>query len=151
MARLSEPANYRDSPADPPDRTVLCAELPGSPDDEWWSLDAAALGRLVAAALVAEGLPDPTPTDVVVRRVDHVYPVYRLGHDVHQRALEAWADGARRARRCSGASRCSPTTTPTTAWRWAGPRRRASVPAARSTAPAGQRCRDGFRDHVVED
>jgi protoporphyrinogen oxidase len=91
MARLSEPANYRRSPADPPDRTVLCAELPGSPADDWWALDAPALGRLVAAALVAEGLPDPTPTEVVVRRVDHVYPVYRRGHDVHQRALEAWS------------------------------------------------------------
>jgi protoporphyrinogen oxidase len=93
LARLSEPANYRDSPDDPRDCTVLCAELPGSPRDEWWTYDAAALGRLVAGALVAEGLPDPTPIDVVVRRVDHVYPVYRLGHDTHQRTLEAWADG----------------------------------------------------------
>jgi protoporphyrinogen oxidase len=92
IARLSEPANYRDSTADPGDHTVLCAELPGSPDDAWWALDAPALGRLVADALIAEGLPDPMPIDVVVRRVDHVYPVYRLGHDIHQRALEAWTD-----------------------------------------------------------
>ena len=91
MARLSEPANYRDSPADPPDRSVLCAELPGSADDEWWSLDPPALGRLVADALIAEGLPDPAPTDVVVRRADHVYPVYRLGHQVHQATVERWA------------------------------------------------------------
>ena len=28
-----------------------------------------------------------------MRRVDHVYPVYRLGHDAHQRTLEAWAGG----------------------------------------------------------
>lgn len=93
MARVSEPANYRLSSADPAGRTVLCAELPGSPDDEWWSADAATLGRLVAGALVAEGLPDPTPIDVVVRRVDHVYPVYRLGHEAHQQVLASWADG----------------------------------------------------------
>ena len=26
-------------------------------------------------------------------RAEHVYPVYRLGHEEHQRSLEAWADG----------------------------------------------------------
>jgi protoporphyrinogen oxidase len=93
LTRLSEPANYRCSAADPTDRTVLCAEMPGSPDDAWWTLDAEALGRLVSGALVAQGLPDPDPVDVVVRRVDHIYPVYRLGHDDDQRVLEAWADG----------------------------------------------------------
>ncbi len=93
LTRLSEPANYRTSAADPVDHTVLCAEMPGSPDDPWWSLDADALGRMVSGALVAQGLPDPDPTDVVVRRVDHIYPVYRLGHEEHQEALETWADG----------------------------------------------------------
>ncbi len=93
LTRLSEPASYRSSAADPPERTVLCAELPGSPADAWWSLESAALGSLVASALVAQGLPDPAPVAVAVRRVEHVYPVYRLGHDVHQRTLEAWADG----------------------------------------------------------
>ena len=52
MARVSEPANYRASAADPADHTVLCAELPGSATDEWWSYDDASLGRLVAASLV---------------------------------------------------------------------------------------------------
>lgn len=93
LTRLSEPSNYRTSPDDPTDHTVLCAEMPGSPDDPWWSLDPEALGRLVSGELQAQGLPDPAPTDVVVRRVSHVYPVYRLGHEEHQRTLEAWADG----------------------------------------------------------
>ena len=93
LTRLSEPANYRTSAADPDDHTVLCVEMPGSPDDPWWSLDADALGRMVSGALVAQGLPDPDPTDVVVRRVDHIYPVYRLGHEEHQQVLETWADG----------------------------------------------------------
>jgi protoporphyrinogen oxidase len=150
VTRVSEPANYRQSPADPADRTVLCAELPGSPADPWWSLDAPALGSLVAAALVAQGLPDPTPVAVEVRRVDHVYPVYLLGHDAHQRTLEAWADGrdelvlfgrqplfahdnthqglamGRAAAGCLG----SDGTFDHARWRSA---------------------RDGFRDHVVED
>jgi protoporphyrinogen oxidase len=93
LTRLSEPSNYRTSPADPTGHTVLCAEMPGSSDDPWWALDPEAIGRLVSGVLQAQGLPDPAPTEVVVRRVAHVYPVYRLGHEEHQRTLEAWADG----------------------------------------------------------
>ena len=93
LTRLSEPTNYRTSAHDPTDRTVLCAELPGSPDDAWWSLDPDAIGRLVSGQLQAQGLPDPAPTAVVVRHVEHVYPVYRVGHESNQQVLEAWADG----------------------------------------------------------
>ena len=35
VARLSEPKNYRDGD-DPPDRTVLCAEIPCWPTGELW-------------------------------------------------------------------------------------------------------------------
>jgi protoporphyrinogen oxidase len=149
LTRLSEPANYRTAPGDPTDRTVLCAEMPGSPDDAWWSLDPEAIGRLVSGQLQAQGLPDPAPTEVVVRRVDHVYPVYRLGHEEHQRVLEAWAEArpelvlfgrqplfahdnthhalamGRAAASCLGAGRFDRA-------RW-------------------RALRDGFRDHVVED
>ncbi|MBA3289681.1 MAG: FAD-dependent oxidoreductase [Acidimicrobiia bacterium] len=91
VARLSEPANYRASAADPGDRTVLCAELPATPGDAVWSTGDDALGRLVATSLVVDGLPDPSPTEVVVRRVPFVYPVYRLGYGRHLATLERWA------------------------------------------------------------
>ena len=42
--RVSEPANYRTSAADPPDRTVLCAEIPCWRDDAVWRADNAQLG-----------------------------------------------------------------------------------------------------------
>ena len=150
LTRLSEPSNYRTSAADPDGRTVLCAEMPGSPDDPWWTLDPEAIGRMVSGALVAQGLPDPDPLDVVVRRVDHVYPVYRIGHDDHQQALEAWADGrdelvlfgrqplfahdnthhglamGRAAASCLG-------------------------PGGAFDRAGWRALRDGFRDHVVED
>jgi protoporphyrinogen oxidase len=150
LTRLSEPSNYRTSPDDPTDHTVLCAEMPGSPDDRWWSLDPEAIGRLVSGELQAQGLPDPAPIDVVVRRVPNVYPVYRLGHEEHQRTLEAWADSrpelvlfgrqplfahdnthhalvmGRAAATCLGAGGAFDRS------RW-------------------RALRDGFRDHVVED
>jgi len=150
LTRLSEPTNYRTSRADPVDRTVLCAEMPGSPDDAWWSLDAEALGRLVSGALVAQGLPDPDPTDVVVRRAEHVYPVYRRGHDGHQEVLESWADG-RHELVLFG--RQPLFAHDNTHHALAMGRGAASClgPDGTFDAARWRALRDGFRDHVVED
>jgi protoporphyrinogen oxidase len=150
LTRLSEPANYRTSGADPVDRTVLCAEMPGSPDDPWWSLDADALGRMVSGALVAQGLPDPDPTDVVVRPVDHVYPVYRRGHEEHQEVLERWADGRDELVLFGRQPLFAHDNTHHALLMGRG--------AASCLGPGGAfdaarwgALRDGFRDHVVED
>ncbi len=150
LTRLSEPTNYRMSPADPIDRTVLCAEMPGSDDDAWWTLDADALGRMVSGSLVAQGLPDPDPTDVVVRRVDHVYPVYRIGHDEHQAVLEAWSDG-RDELVLFG--RQPLFAHDNTHHALAMGRAAASClgPRGAFDAAGWRALRDGFRDHVVED
>lgn len=90
-ARVSEPAAYRDSPADPSDHTVLCAEIPATVGDATWRADDADLAGQVAEALARLGLPDPTPVAHEVRRVPFVYPVYRVGHDAAQATIEAWA------------------------------------------------------------
>jgi protoporphyrinogen oxidase len=90
VSRLSEPKNYRTNPADPADRTVLCAEVPCWEDDDTWRAEPAALGELVRAALVAEGLPDPEPVEVVVRRLPRVYPDYRTGFDARLALVESW-------------------------------------------------------------
>jgi protoporphyrinogen oxidase len=86
VSRLSEPKNYRTSVADPPFRTVLCAEVPASVRDALWEADDEALARRVRAELVRLGLPDPNPVAAHVERRSHVYPVYRLGFE-HQRRL----------------------------------------------------------------
>jgi protoporphyrinogen oxidase len=91
VTRVSEPANYRDGD-DPPDRTVLCAELPCSRDGELWRAGNDRLAGLVRAALVDRGLPDPGPVRrVAVRRLPNVYPVYRVGYVTPFQALDAWA------------------------------------------------------------
>jgi protoporphyrinogen oxidase len=150
LTRLSEPANYRISPADPGDRTVLCAEMPGSDDDAWWTLDADALGRLVSGALVAQGLPDPDPIDIVVRCVDHVYPVYRIGHEEHQQVLESWSDGREELVLFGRQPLFAHDNTHHALAMGRG--------AASCLGPCGafdgarwRALRDGFRDHVVED
>jgi protoporphyrinogen oxidase len=92
FSRVSEPKNYRDGTrSDPPDRTVLCAELPCSVGDGIWSATAEDLGALVAQSLEREGLPAVRPADVVVRRVSHAYPVYKVGYEVDFATLDAWA------------------------------------------------------------
>lgn len=90
ITRLSEPRNYRDGPDDPPDRTVLCAEIPCAAGDETWSAGADELAELVRDGLARTGLPDPAPVTAEVRRVPAAYPVYRVGYERHLRALEEW-------------------------------------------------------------
>lgn len=90
MTRISEPKNYRDG-SDPDGVTVLCAEIPCSEGDEYWALPDADLGDLVADDLERCGLPRPRPTEVVVRRVAHAYPIYRVGHEPALDTLMDWA------------------------------------------------------------
>jgi len=96
FSRLSEPANYRDSPADPPDRTVLCAELPCSVGDEVWGSSDLELGNVVADGLARLGLPLPEPAEVSVARLPRVYPLYRLGFERDLAAVLEWARGLAR-------------------------------------------------------
>ena len=96
LTRLSEPKNYRDGSADPADRTVLCAEIPCSPTGRLWAKSDQELGALVTDALERCGLPNPRPIEVVVRRLRHAYPIYRLGHGQVLDSLIDWIDCRKR-------------------------------------------------------
>ncbi|WP_162867926.1 protoporphyrinogen/coproporphyrinogen oxidase [Euzebya tangerina] len=78
FVRLSEPKNYRDGP-DPPDTTVICAEVPASVGDRTWSSSVQELGSLVADGIQRLGLPAVRPSAVEVIRLPRVYP--RYGND----------------------------------------------------------------------
>ena len=84
LTRASEVMNYRESSADPTDRTVLCAELPCAVGDEHWSMDDAALGALAARDLGVD------PVEVVVKRVPAAYPIYDRGFERDLGVLEDW-------------------------------------------------------------
>jgi len=77
--RVSEPVLLRDDPADPPGRTVLCAEVPCTVGDDVWTAPAAALAQRVADDLVRCGLPDPRPVSVHVERLRGVHVVPTAG------------------------------------------------------------------------
>jgi protoporphyrinogen oxidase len=91
VTRISEPMNYRDNPADPSDRTVLCAEIPCAVGDDIWTADTQTLSRIVRDALRATGLPPLNIEAVVERRLPHVYPVYERGFQARLVGLEKWA------------------------------------------------------------
>ena len=92
ITRLSEPKNYA-AVTVPADRTVLCAELPCSPDDPAWSLAERELGELVAQDLARCGIPLPAaPSQVQVRRLRQAYPIYLQGYERWFGALDGWAD-----------------------------------------------------------
>ena len=91
ITRLSEPKNYA-ALGRPAGRTTLCAELPCSPGDEWWEMDAPALGERVSRDLASVGLPIEAPIEAVeVRRLRFAYPIYEIGYERHFRVLDDWA------------------------------------------------------------
>lgn len=92
VARVSEPANYRDSALDPPDRTVLCAEIPCEVGDGVWTATDGALAGLVTEALAGHGLPPVRLGQTQVRRLPKVYPVYECGYSAYLSGLDAWAE-----------------------------------------------------------
>jgi protoporphyrinogen oxidase len=92
ITRLSEPKNYSAS-TEPASRTVLCAELPCSPDDPWWSMDDAGLGALVAEDLARAGLPLPSaPVAVTAKRLRQAYPIYLGGYEEPLATLDQWVE-----------------------------------------------------------
>ena len=93
----------------------------------------------------------PEPSDVVVRRLPHAYPIYRVGWARPFAALDAWASRCSRGCSPSAARGCSRTTTRTTRWRWRGPRWTRSGRTAGSTTRAWAAARERFARHVVED
>src|SRR5262249_55831762 len=90
ISRLSEPKNYRQS-REPRGRTILCAELPCEADGPEWARGDEALGRLVAGALAAAGIPiQAAVAQVTTRRLRHAYPIYRQGYESLFRPLDEW-------------------------------------------------------------
>ena len=150
LSRLSEPKNYRDSDADPADRTVLCAEVPCSVGDATWRADPEALGAMVAAALEADGLPATRHVGVEVRRAPHVYPVYRLGFEWDVAAVDLWA-GSHPGLLTFGRQGlfAHDNTHHALATGWAAAD--ALGPDGRFDERAWGDARARFRDHVVED
>ena len=89
IARLSEPKNYRDGD-DPPERTVLCAEIPCWPGDDLWHSDDDSIGETVAGDLQRVGLGVPEPWRAEVRRLPSVYPVYETASMAARATVESW-------------------------------------------------------------
>lgn len=91
--RVSEPMNYRLSDADPPNLTVLCAEIPCAIGDEVWTAEAVTLGERVADDLARLGVTDRRPIATHIERLPHVYPVIGPGDIAQLRRLLDWAHG----------------------------------------------------------
>lgn len=91
-ARISEPRNYRSSGDDPAGRTVLCAEVPASVGDRWWTASDEALAARLVSDLARLGLPSIDPVAVRVVRLPRVYPVLRPDTAWDLARLERWLE-----------------------------------------------------------
>jgi protoporphyrinogen oxidase len=90
ISRMSEPKNYSAS-LEPRNRTVLCAELPCSPEDPVWKMTDEELGKLVCDALASADIPVQAPvSQIATRRLRQAYPIYRRGYEASFNLLDAW-------------------------------------------------------------
>lgn len=93
ITRLSEPKNYA-ACTEPVGRTVLCAELPCSREDDVWSMSDEALGALACESLATAGIPVAVPLlEVHTRRLPAAYPVYRTGWERHFGTVDDYVEG----------------------------------------------------------
>lgn len=91
ISRLSEPKNYCVS-EEPRNRTVLCAELPCSPNDPEWSMSDERLGELMCDALASAGLPVRSNVlQATARRLRQAYPIYKQGYEPYFNRLDEWS------------------------------------------------------------
>jgi protoporphyrinogen oxidase len=90
ISRLSEPKNYSDGQG-PKHCTVLCAELPCSPEGPEWRKTDEELGRLVGDSLGAAGIPVRAQIkEIAIRRVRQAYPIYAKGYEAYFNPLDQW-------------------------------------------------------------
>ena len=90
ISRLSEPKNYS-ALAGPRGTTVLCAELPCSPQDPVWQMTDDELADLTKEALMTAGIPVQAQVrQVLTRRLPQAYPIYRRGYETAFAQLDAW-------------------------------------------------------------
>jgi protoporphyrinogen oxidase len=93
LTRLSEPKNYS-ARMDPPDRTVLCGELPCAGNDETWRMSDEALAQVVRQSLERCELPiQARVIGVTSRRWAHAYPLYHHGYEEYFDVVDRWLDG----------------------------------------------------------
>lgn len=148
--RVSEPRNYRDSADDPPDVTVLCAEVPCTAGDGSWDATPDELAAALVESLGRVGLPPVVPVAVETRRVAHAYPVYRCGFERHLERLETWAGGVPRLLSLGRGGLFAHDNTHhalATAWAAVGAR----GPDGRVDRARWAAARTTFAGHVVED
>jgi protoporphyrinogen oxidase len=92
ISRCSEPKNYRDVPT-PFGKTILCAELPCSVDDDVWGADDASLAELVCSSLSLAGQPVTAPIlEVQSRRLRNAYPMYQIGYEAHLETVARYCE-----------------------------------------------------------
>jgi protoporphyrinogen oxidase len=89
ISRLSEPKNY--GLAGVPGKTVLCAELPCSPENPVWRAADHELESLLTKSLERAGLPVRVPVrSVVIRRLEQAYPIYGRDYRKHFDRVDVW-------------------------------------------------------------
>jgi len=92
ITRLSEPKHY--GLARLPGSTVLCAELPCSPEDPIWRSSDRELADIVKQSLATSGLPTGFRVlGIASRRLPQAYPIYTRDYSERFDLIDRWLGG----------------------------------------------------------
>jgi protoporphyrinogen oxidase len=81
-SRMSEPKNYSGNQK-PPDRTILCVEVPCEVGDSTWNEQPEHLGMRIADVFEELDMLVAPFKDVFVKKLPHAYPVYKTDYQQH--------------------------------------------------------------------
>ena len=87
FSRISEGKNYNNAHT-PEDKTIICCEIPCSPEDIIWKADDDTLQGMVLADMEKAGIPARNLLRGFSRRKTNVYPVYSVGYPQRLAALQ---------------------------------------------------------------
>jgi protoporphyrinogen oxidase len=150
VSRLSEPKNFRVSDDDPPNHTVVCAEMACWVGDATWEASADTLAAAVIDTLTPIGFSFPRLVFAEVRRIARCYPVYTGTYFSDLALVEKWAATVPRLLTFGRQGLFTPDNTHHNlemGWDAAGVIRNDGT----IDTPAWSRLRESFRSNVVED
>ncbi len=79
FSRISEGKNYNGA-NQPKDKTIICCEIPCNRGDDIWQSDDEQLRNRIIGDLVRAEIPVTNLIRCFSRRLDSVYPIYRIGY-----------------------------------------------------------------------
>ncbi len=91
FSRISEGKNYNDAKR-PKNKTIICCEIPCNPGDDIWQAGDEQLRNRIVDDLARAEIPATNLIRCFSRRLDSIYPIYRIGYPTKLATIENYLE-----------------------------------------------------------